>query len=213
MRRNERKNLIITKMDSKRQRSTSKFTLLALLLVLSIMAISVMLVGCDPTAGTQGGGECMHIKAIDKAVEPTCTTEGLTEGSHCKLCGEVFVEQKKISALGHEETIIEAVAPTCFDDGLSEGKVCERCGEVLLAQETIDALGHDTMTHDAQAPTCTEVGWESYETCTRCDYTTYVEIPAGHTEVVDEATATCTGPGLTEGSHCSACGEVIIEQV
>lgn len=34
-----------------------------------------------------------------------------------------------------------------------------------------------------------------------------------HTEVTDAAkTATCTETGLTEGSHCSACGEVLVEQ-
>ena len=39
-------------------------------------------------------------------------------------------------------------------------------------------------------------------------------LPAlGHTIVIDEAVeATCTETGLTEGSHCSVCEEILIAQ-
>ena len=51
--------------------------------------------------------------------------------------------------------------------------------------------------------------------CTRCDAKTDITvIPGkGHTVVTDAAVApTCTEPGLTEGSHCSVCDEVIKAQ-
>ena len=41
-----------------------------------------------------------HTTVIDQAVQATCTTPGVTTGSHCEVCGDVFVEQEEIEA-GH----------------------------------------------------------------------------------------------------------------
>ena len=54
----------------------------------------------------------VHNVVTDEAVEPTCTTEGKTEGSHCSVCNEVLKSQEIIPALGHN-----------FKDG-----ICTRCG-------------------------------------------------------------------------------------
>ena len=43
-----------------------------------------------------------HNVVTDARVEPTCTNNGLTEGSHCDRCNTVFVEQETIYALGHD---------------------------------------------------------------------------------------------------------------
>lgn len=40
-----------------------------------------------------------HTVVIDPAVAPTYTTSGLTEGSHCSVCNEVFVAQEKIDPI------------------------------------------------------------------------------------------------------------------
>ena len=61
--------------------------------------------------------------------------------------------------------------------------------------------------------TCVETG-EKILVCKFCGESSKEEIPAtGHTIVIDPALeATCVQPGKTEGSHCSICGEVILEQ-
>ena len=87
-----------------------------------------------------------HTVVVDKAVEPTCTETGLTEGSHCSVCGTVLVAQQVIPATGHTVVTDEGKAPTCTETGLTEGSHCSVCNEVLVAQQEIPATGH---TYDA----------------------------------------------------------------
>ena len=70
-----------------------------------------------------------HTAVVDAAVEPTCTESGLTEGSHCSVCGEVIVAQKTIPAIGHEfVNYVYNNDATTTDDG-TETAVCEHgCG-------------------------------------------------------------------------------------
>ena len=43
-----------------------------------------------------------HNVVTDARVEPTCTNDGLTEGSHCTRCGTVLEAQNELPALGHD---------------------------------------------------------------------------------------------------------------
>jgi len=168
-----------------------------------------------------------HKVVIDAAVEATCTTTGLTEGSHCSACGEVLVAQTVVDALGHTEgaAVVENnVDPDCTTHGTYDSVVyCTVCDEELSRTTVVvPALGHTegaVVVENNVAPDCTTYGtYDNVVYCTVCNVELSritVVVPAlGHTVVVDAAVeATCTTTGLTEGSHCSVCNEVLVAQV
>lgn len=81
-----------------------------------------------------------HTVVIDEAVEPGCTTTGLTEGSHCSVCHIVLRPQEIVAAVGHTEVIDEAVPATEKENGLTEGSHCSACGKILVRQKVIPSI-------------------------------------------------------------------------
>ena len=76
----------------------------------------------------------------DAAVSAGCVESGLTEGSHCETCGDVFVAQEAVPAKGHSPVTVPAVSPTYTSAGLTEGSKCSVCGAVLVAQQPVAKL-------------------------------------------------------------------------
>ena len=69
---------------------------------------------CSQTEGNPLG----HTVVTDNKIEATCTTNGLTEGSHCSVCNKVLVEQKEIVSEGHKWTDEEKLE--CLSCGLDK---------------------------------------------------------------------------------------------
>ena len=77
---------------------------------------------------------------------------------------------------------------------------------ILVAAGMLATFSGCHLRHDMLPATCTEPS-----TCSICGKTEGE--PLGHTEVPDEAVEpTCTETGLTAGSHCEVCGEVLTPQ-
>ena len=152
--------------------------------------------------------ECRHKEVVIPGRTATCISSGVTMGKKCSLCGEILEVQKEIPALGHTEVYTVKVKATCTEEG-SRIITCKKCD--YLKTEKVPAKGHD-YTQKVTEPTCTEQGYTTY-TCTVCndEYVADYVNELGHKAVVDAAKeATCTETGLTEGSHCLVCNEVIV---
>lgn len=71
-----------------------------------------------------------HRLVIDKGVSATCGRSGLTEGSHCSICGNVIKEQKVIPATGKHKfgNYVITKNPTLTVQG-AKTRTCSTCGK------------------------------------------------------------------------------------
>ncbi len=102
-----------------------------------------------------------HTHEKVEGILPTCTVPGLSDGEKCSVCGEILIEQKVVSALGHDwsdgETLVEA-------DCIHKGEIlheCSRCEASYI--EYVVALGHkfsETWSYD---------GANHFHKCDNCD--------------------------------------------
>ena len=163
-----------------------------------------------------------HTIVTDAAKAATCTENGLTEGSHCSVCSWVKQTQTSIPATGHAvaknaETVWNWNIP---DDGsfatVTVSAPCQKCGN------SISAIANSVTYWQTTNATCTTGGKRIYSVTVPLGGQEFYgekevddpDAPAkGHTPVVDAAVAaTCTETGLTEGSHCGVCNEILTKQ-
>ena len=157
-------------------------------------------------------GSCTVV--TDEAVAATCTETGLTEGSHCSVCGVVIKAQETVKTVGHTYLTQNAKLPTCTEPGLTKGSYCGFCGLVAVKQEVVPALGHTPGVDAAKEPECLTEGLSEGSHCQVCQVILKEQetIPAaGHNKVaMEEIPATCYAEGTTGGVHCDACGQVFV---
>ena len=147
-----------------------------------------------------------HTNVItDAAVEPSCDQTGLTEGSHCSVCGEVIVAQTEVPSTGHNHEAV-VTDPTCTEDGYTT-YTCH-CGDNYIGDE-VAALGHSyddgVVTVD---PTCTGKGVKTY-TCALCGDTYTEEVAAlGHVDKTGTPSVE-VGGDETGDSICDRCDLIL----
>lgn len=156
----------------------------------------------------------------------TCTEDGLTEGSVCAVCNEVLVEQVTIPATGHSYT--SAPVFSFAEDGSSctAAFTCEHEDNTVMIPVNVrskvkTAAGCLTKGTTLYSATLTVEGETIVDGETvdlpEGTYSMTLEledIPAKghHPSSVAGKAATCTETGLTEGSVCAECSEVLVEQ-
>ena len=143
--------------------------------------------------------------------EPTCTEEGYTGDTYCKVCDKVQKKGESIPAKGHSWNEGEiTTAPTCENAGVKT-YTCTVCNATKT--EAINATGHTPVDVAKQPATCTEAGHTAGIKCSVCGATiSGIEvIPAtGHKpEIRNAVEATLTTPGYTGDTYCSVCNELL----
>ena len=132
-----------------------------------------------------------HTEVIDQKIEPTCLTDGKTEGSHCSVCNKVIKEQETVKALGHEYSSKWTTdkKATCTKSG-SKSHHCIRCDEKSDIT-TIKATGHSYSTKTTKATT--SANGKIVKSCKFCERKTTTTIYKISTVTLSTKTYTYNG--------------------
>lgn len=114
---------------------------------------------------------------VRDAKAATCTEDGYTGDTYCKVCGDKLETGTVIKA-GHTITKVEAKAATCTAEGNIEHYTCSVCGklfadavgtrEIAAADTVLAKLAHDLAKIEAKAATTESEGNIEYWRCADC---------------------------------------------
>lgn len=119
-----------------------------------------------------------HTEVIDAAIAASCTEAGVTEGSHCSICGTVILAQQEIPASGHNYDMT-VIPPTCTDAGYTS-HVCNSCGDRYDDSAT-DAAGHNWLDATCASP----------KTCSSCGATEGITLEHSYSDAYDTTCDVC----------------------
>ena len=125
--------------------------------------------GCNSTLTIDDIGSAGHDIVIDKAVAPTCTETGLSEGQHCSRCDDATVEQTEVAALGHD-----------WNDAIEGTRTCKACDAIEWGDLKI-VITADADTVEIGEEITFKVALSPVQSITSIQFT--LEIPEGLTFV------------------------------
>ena len=143
-----------------------------------------------------------------KAVAPTCTKQGKTEGKKCSVCDKIIVEQESVVVLGHDYGEYKITKdPTCTAQG-EETANCTRCSATKT--QSVPRISHTEVTVKSVAPTCTKQGETEGKKCSVCDKITVeqesIEVlghDLGEYKITKEPTCSAKGEKTAECTRCT----------
>ena len=178
------------------------------LLALCSLACSIFLFSACSSCGEE---ECAHKWGEwSVSARSTCTTQG-TKNRKCTKCNSV---QTDFLDIGEHQYDGDNVVWTW--NGFDSATATLSC---ITDNTHIRQVNANITNEITKFSSCTEEGVKTYTATVQIDGNTYTSTqnemiaPLGHTEGIDEAVAaTCQQTGLTAGTHCSVCKEIITAQ-
>lgn len=135
-----------------------------------------------------------HVEVVTTGSEATCSKAGLTDRVICISCDSVLQEAVEIPKRAHTTIELPAVAATCTATGRTRGVQCTACGDYVITPAWTSKLPHSYSSN-----VCTVCGEKKV-----CRH--------NNTVVLVKSDPTCTKYGISKGSACEDCGEILTAQ-